>query len=312
MKKIMGGFLSFAMLLAFASCVNGTSPSNPEHGGGTEDAEFTIDGLNGIKHRNSTIEYTGEVVVLDRDLTVYGDNDIPSSSVFYNTEELAPYIMGKYEVTQGLYKAIMKDRTVDLGEEGTKTLSENPSANTSGDRYPVDSVTWFDAVYFCNKLSESVNLEPVYTITVTNVDENGHITAANVNDDTAKNGYRLPTRAEWEFAARGGNPDDENWLYRYAGSNELDGVAVYKAESSAPVGTKDPNLLEIYDMTGNLYEWTMDDTLSDHTGNLIDLGGCYAMSNENKLEVGLYADAPAASIMDTVGIRLVRKYVAVN
>ena len=162
---------------------------------------------------------------------------------------LSSYYIGETEVTQGLWKAVM---------------GSNPSYfNTRGANSPVECITWYDAVMFCNKLSEATNRNPVYTITDIQYGENENknsIVKATVTADSSKNGFCLPTEAQWEYAARGGNKSKG---YKYSGSETLDWVAWYDGGwygvgSTHLVSQKKANELDIYDMTGNVCEWCYD------------------------------------------------------
>ena len=138
------------------------------------------------------------------------------------------YEMLSTEVTQKLYKKVM----------GT-----NPS-KFKGDNLPVENVNWYDAVEFCNALSQKMGLTPVYSI-------NGN----DVTQNTSADGFRLPTVEEWQYAARGGQN------YTYAGSNNIEDVAWYSSNSESkthPVAQKKPNGYGLYDMSGNVREWCWD------------------------------------------------------
>jgi len=118
---------------------------------------------------------------------------------------------------------------------------------------PVINVSWWDAIDYCNWLSEKEGLAIAYDRSGTLLDKNGRQTT----DITKVEGYRLPTEAEWEYAARGGHKNKKDYLY--AGSNEVDNVAWHagnmaKSETK-PVGLKSPNELGLYDMSGNVKEW---------------------------------------------------------
>ena len=138
----------------------------------------------------------------------WNDNEKPVHQV-----TLSDYYIGKYQVTQKQWEAVM---------------GNNPS-ELKGDNLPVENVSWYDAQEFIHRL----------------------------NEITGKN-YRLPTEAEWEYAARGGNKSQG---YKYSGSNNINDVAWYVDNSDLkthPVGTKQPNELSIYDMSGNVSEWCND------------------------------------------------------
>ena len=127
---------------------------------------------------------------------------------------LSSFHIGKYEVTQGLWREVM---------------GSNPSSNKAGNDYPVEMVSWEDCQEFIRKLNDRTGLT-----------------------------FRLPTEAEWEYAARGGR---KRRGYKYSGSNSIGDVAWYIDNSgyeTHPVGRKSPNELGLYDMSGNVYEWCND------------------------------------------------------
>ena len=167
-----------------------------------------------------------------------------------HTVTVNDFYIGKYEVTQKEYQEIM---------------GENPS-NFSGDNLPVENITWYEAIEYCNKLSEKEGLKPVYTINGTNV-----------SWDKSSNGYRLPTEAEWEYAARAGtttvfntensiSADEANFYGHYPylieenyfTQENLDTKPGEYRQTTTPVGSFSPNKWGLYDTHGNVREWCFD------------------------------------------------------
>ncbi len=166
-----------------------------------------------------------------------GSNDVGSDEKPKHTVTVSDFYIRNLEVTQ---------------EEWKNVMGNNPS-KFKGNDLPVELVSWYDAVEFCNKKSRKDGLSPCYSGSGKNI-------TCNFN----ANGYRLPTEAEWEYAARGGNKSNG---YTYSGSNNIDIVAWYDGNSGSKthkVGTKHPNELGIYDMSGNVWEWCGDWYDSDY------------------------------------------------
>ncbi len=282
--------------------------------------------INGVSYAN-----TSEVFVEGKTFTGTSNKDSDGNEINYEgsfpegtSVTINSYRIGRFEVTQELYAAVMEGCVIyndgDEPEDGQPVVT-NPSwcvdkykekfglENFGIQEYrPVDEVTWYDAILFCNELSKKVGLTPAYKMKIRSVakwyeadlsagTDGYHIEKADVTPIAGANGYRLPYETEWEFAARGANPDSVEWNYLFAGSpceegilyydevnvgmdgygwyayNNITGISseenvtwdpVTKANKpegwgSHQVGLLKPNSLGIFDMSGNVMEWCYDE-----------------------------------------------------
>ena len=183
-----------------------------------------------------------------------------------------PFYMGKYEITQAEYEKYC-----------SYTGSNSPSSSYGdGDNYPAYYVSWYDALVYCNKRSIAEGLTPCYSINdSTNPEEWGELPTAYddplrdtwdaVECDWNANGYRLPTEAEWEYAARARDNTVDSLTYSGTSNvDELGDYAWYKDNSNSTtheVGTKKANAFGLYDMSGNVYEWCWNWFTSEYDEN---------------------------------------------
>lgn len=210
---------------------------------------------------------------------------IPKGEIYLNDDrikqkwkvDVPSFLLGKYPVTQKIYYAITK---------------ESPSTFI-GEEKPVETISWKDAITFCNSISEIANLSPCYLIS-----DNGE----EIKFDKNSNGYRLPTEAEWEYACKARTT---TVIY-----GEIEEIAWYKNNSlktTHNVGLKKPNAWGLFDMLGNVWEWCSD--IYDETvygSYRIIRGGGWFDNERGCMATNRRRSHPLAYKIDDLGFRIAR------
>ena len=221
----------------------------------------------------------------------------------FSDEEKEVYTLEvcKYLVTQDMWIEIM---------------GNNPSYFKGGKR-PVESVSWWEALEYCNKLSEKYKLKPVYDLSrkeknilkINQLDEDSKYPST--ADFRKTEGFRLPTELEWEWFAKGGEVaiQDGTFNFKYSGSKNIDEVAWYRDNSGNQthnVGMKKTNQLGIYDCSGNVWEWCYDGVVYDQSNlNRRIRGGSWNYSSDF-CDIRCRNYVQATFNINYIGFRIVR------
>ncbi len=276
------------LLIATTVVISACSQEEPEKNGNEKNDNFVL--VEGGTFMNKKSNYYGKSVTI---------------SNFY---------IGKYEVTQ---------------KEWIEVMGSNPS-EFKDDNLPVEMVSWYDVVEYCNKRSIEEGLKPYYNIDRNKKDPNNKSDYDNlkwtVTINEEANGYRLPTEAEWEYAAGGGqisksytysgsdNADEVAWYWKNSGDEYLSGDWNWPAiennnSKTKPVGVKKPNELGLYDMSGNVREWCWNwygDDLDSSSGSLRVAKGGGWMGDVSNDEVSYRGKFEASGIGPDQGFRVIR------
>lgn len=268
--------------------------------------------------------------VIDSDLLVTcletGEFTFPKAGIILSSvweKTIKPFAINKFETSYELWydvKEWAKTQGYVFLNEGVEGSASQSNTEPGLAKYkPVTTISWFDCILWCNAFSEKVGRKPVfysdenyndilkkYYITGSTTKNKIYIysdTAANTDIQNCKaNGYRLPTEAEWDFAARGGDSTKTDWKLAFSGSNDWTQVCVAETTEPKPCGSLFPNRLGIYDMSGNVWEFVFD--YLSTTRHTLRGGSFGASSNSCKLSYMHFSEVDDDLAQSFFGFRI--------
>lgn len=270
---------------------------------GKKDQETTVDVQQAVPEKTAfEVKIHGEKTFAGIDMVLIPakDNYEPCDGA---AGKMPQFYIGKYEITQKQYEEV---------------TGSNPSYFKGNPGLPVENVSWYDAIEFCNKLSEKAGYTPCYTIDKENIDQakksSGDKAAWKVTFNSGANGFRLPTVNEWEYACAA---DTDSWTFW--GTAVTGEYAVWKENSGGKTqktGTKKPNPWGLYDMIGNVTEWCFDDSgrQGGYSGSSPIRGGSF-QTDQEQVENHEFDSRCTRTIWDSSssdsksGFRVVRSYI---
>ena len=241
--------------------------------------------------------YVNSMILCPSGTFTKGSNERYDSNPLEEKKIEKSFLLGETEITQELYQVVMN--------------VENPNKFKDRDKRknPVENVSWYDAVMFCNKMSDLFGLERYYTIG--NAQEirqtDREIGGIHYKVETNKNskGFRLPTEWEWEYAAKAKSP------FLYSGSDDVNEVGWYDGNSRVkgeytthPVKKKKPNAWGFYDMSGNVSEWC-ENTWNSTSADRVRRGGSWISDASYLRSATRYYTSPG-NRGDSLGFRVCR------